>query len=31
MNVSTQVWALRGGSCYKLGSVEGEGVVRFSM
>ena len=27
-SVSTQVWALRGGSCYKLGSIEGGGVVR---
>ena len=27
----TQVWAVRGGSCYKLGSVEGEGVVRSGM
>ena len=26
-SVSTQVWALRGGSCYKLGSIEG--VVRL--
>ena len=23
-----QVWALRSGSCYKLGSVESEGVVK---
>ena len=22
------MWALRGGSCYKLGSIEGGGVVR---
>ena len=23
-----QIWALRSGSCYKLGSVESEGVVK---
>ena len=23
-----QVWALRSGSCYKLGSIESEGVVK---